>query len=139
MIVQSKTTYIRNCSGTTYVYTWLWIQNPDTGRKIGQTYKPRSNLLLQDPIGKTCPQTRHRNREIKRNSSTLNTKNPKEKQLGTSLVWSPILLQRETSYGLGCTTKDNFDTRNQYFSICKRNQTSNAKGYRIVPCFGWLN
>ena len=31
-------------------------------------------------------------------------KTPKEKQLGTSLVWSSILLWRETSYGLGCTT-----------------------------------
>ena len=28
-------------------------------------------------------------------------KTPKEKQLGTSTVWSPILLWRETSYGLG--------------------------------------
>ena len=27
--------------------------------------------------------------------------NPKEKQLGTSLVESPILLRRENSYGLG--------------------------------------
>ena len=31
--------------------------------------------------------------------------NPKEKQ-GTSLVKSPILLRREASYGLGCTTTD---------------------------------
>ena len=31
--------------------------------------------------------------------------NPKEKQ-GTSLVDSPILLQRETSYGLGYITID---------------------------------
>ena len=53
---------------------------------------------------------------------------PKEKQ-GTSPAKSPILLRRETSYGLGCTTTDNFDTRNQYFQICKRNQPSNTKGY----------
>ena len=44
------------------------------------------------------------------------------------------LLRRETSYGLGCTTTNSFDTRNQSFPICKRNQTSNTEGYRTVPC-----
>ena len=64
--------------------------------------------------------------------------NPKEKQLGTlpsgvansvmerNLLWLRVYHNRQ------------LDTRNQSFPICKRNQTSDTKGYRIVPCFGWL-
>ena len=34
-------------------------------RKIRQIDKLRQNLLLQDTTKKTCPQTQHRNREIR--------------------------------------------------------------------------
>ena len=40
---------------------------------------------------------------------------------------------------LGEYHKRHIDTRNQSFPICKRNQTPNTKGYRIVPSFGQLN
>ena len=85
-----------------------------------------------------CNTETRRNKQQIKNIKPIVPQNPKEKQ-GTSQVWSPILLRRETSYGLGCTTTDNFDTRNQYFPICKRNQTYNTKGYRIIPCFTQLN
>ena len=81
-----------------------------------------------------CDTKMRRNKEKVKHIVPLHAK---EKQ-GTSPEESPILLQRETSYGLGCTTTNNFDTRNQYFLICKRNQTSNTKGYRIIPFSRWL-
>ena len=59
-----------------------------------------------------CNTETRRNKEQVKNIKHIVLPNPKEKQ-GISPVWLPILLQRETSYGLGCTTTDIFDTRNQ--------------------------
>ena len=63
-----------------------------------------------------CNPETGRNKEQVKKIKHIMPLDPKEKQ-GTSPAESPILLQRETSYGLGCTTTDSFDTRNQSFPI----------------------
>ena len=107
-------------------------------KKIGKTDKPRSNLLLQDPTGKTCPQAQHRNIEIKRNSSTLNTKNPQREITRNVPSGVANSIMERNFLWLGVYHNIQLDTRNQSFPICKRNQTSNTEGYRIVPCFRQL-
>ena len=52
-----------------------------------------------------CDTEMGRKKEQVNNIKNIVPPNPKEKQ-GMSPVWSPILLRRETSYGLGCTTTD---------------------------------
>ena len=88
MIVQGKPACIRDCESKTYV-------QEEKERKIGQKDKLRK-ILLQDPTGKTCPQTRHRNKEIKSNSISLNTKNP----------------QRETTRNLPIMVSNSITERN---------------------------
>ena len=75
------------------------------------------------------------NREKFNNIKHIVPPNPKEKQ-GTSPLWSPILLRRETSYGLWCTTIDRETAKINPFPICKRNKTTNTKGSQIIPYSG---
>ena len=119
--VLSKSAYICDYSRKIRMYMRLWKQNPRTGRK---RHKNRANRQAKTKFTSSRPYWENmppdptqKQRNQEKFKYIEYQKPPKEKQLGTSPVWSPILLQRETSYGLGCTIIDSFETRNQYFPI----------------------
>ena len=141
MTVLSKPAYVCDYSGKMCVYMWLWKLNPCTWRKKKKNKankQDETNFTPSGPYWENMPPNLTQKEKNQSNSSTFNTKNPKKKQLGTSLVWSPILLWRETSYGFGCTIIDSYTWETNPFPICKKNQTSNTKGPQIIPYSGRL-
>ena len=56
--IPGKLARTRDCESKPYV-------REEKERKIRQTDKLRQNSLLKDTTGKTCPKTRHRNKEIR--------------------------------------------------------------------------
>ena len=119
--VQGKLACIRDYECKTCV-------QEEKGRKIGHTDKLRQNLLLHNPIGKTCPHTQHRNKEIKSNSSTLNTKNPQRETTRKLPTMVTNYFMERIFLWLGVYHNRQLNSKNQSFPICKRNQTTNTKG-----------
>ena len=64
--------------------------------------------------------------------------NPKEKTTGNLPSRIANSITKKNSYGLGCTTIDRETAEINPFPICKRNKTSNTKGYRNIPYSRWL-
>ena len=90
MGIQEKTTCIHDCNANTHVQE-----------------EKESKMIIQDqitPIGhywENIPPDPTQKQRNKEKFKHIVYQNPKQKQLGTSPVKSPILLRRETSYCLG--------------------------------------
>ena len=76
------------------------------------------NYFKQTLKGKPTSGTNTKTQKIREQFKHFVHPIPKDKKQGTSPVKSPIMLRRETSYGLGYHNR-NYDTRNQSFQICK--------------------
>ena len=86
----------------------------------------------------TCNTETSRNKEqVKNINPIVPIKNPQRTTTRKSPAKSPILLRREIPMAWGTTT-DRFDSINQYFPICNRNNMSNTKGLDLVPYSRWL-